>query len=112
MLGTKASKAERQQLILNREAVRESDVDEEGGSGDIMSSSRLMLFPISLGLAAVFLWLAFTGIVVVSPGELAVVVTLVSLRLMPFAVRGTRRDVLAFSVLSALFPCHCCKGAR
>eukprot|EP01082_Thalassiosira_pseudonana_P007980 g6619.t1 g6619 contig23:888225-889310(-) len=76
MLGTKASKAERQQLILNREAVRESDVDEEGGSGDIMSSSRLMLFPISLGLAAVFLLLAFTGIVVVSPGELAVVVTL------------------------------------
>lgn len=51
-------------------------VDEEGSR---MPSARLfVLGPVVVVVAILALWLAFTGFVVVPPGELAVVVTLVS----------------------------------
>eukprot|EP00804_Cyclotella_cryptica_P020459 CCRYP_014434-RA/>CCRYP_014434-RA protein AED:0.05 eAED:0.05 QI:258/1/1/1/1/1/3/608/178 len=79
--------AERQQLLSKdvaeedlpsqRQEWEESTahVDEEGGSR--MPSARLfVLGPIAVVAAILALWLAFTGFVVVPPGELAVVVTL------------------------------------
>jgi hypothetical protein len=51
-------------------------VEEEGSR---MPSTRLLVLgPVVVVIAILALWLAFTGFVVVPPGELAVVVTLVS----------------------------------
>mmetsp|Transcript_39526 Transcript_39526/g.72406 ORF Transcript_39526/g.72406 Transcript_39526/m.72406 type:complete len:317 (-) Transcript_39526:112-1062(-) len=90
MTNTAAEDSERHQLLpsiaiyedsevsalKNRFQFKKSASGGDGGEEEIMAQSRSFLGPIAAVLAIPFLWLAFTGCVVVPPGELAVVVTL------------------------------------
>ena len=83
---TTANDTERQHLLSKSIAIKNAVEDNEsetprGEDEGAMPNLRscLLLGPITVIVAISILWLAFTGFVVVPPGELAVVVTLVSL---------------------------------
>ena len=83
MTNTAAEYSERQQLLPSIASYEEDCEDSssssggDGGEEEIMAQSSRFLGPIVAILAIPILWLAFTGCVVVPPGEIAVVVTLV-----------------------------------
>ena len=79
MSNTAARDSERQQLLPGSTGYQDSEGSalESGGEENTMTRSGIhFLVPIAI-LAVPMLWLAFTGFVVVPPGELAVIVTLV-----------------------------------
>lgn len=90
MTDTAASDSERQQLLwheadsefstfekTHKAATASTSSSATAKKGRTMASCNPILIPIGVVLAITLLWLSITGFVVVPPGELAVIVTMV-----------------------------------
>ena len=69
--------SEQQQLLPGNIVSDKDEKDEEVEAMSECSPVRMIAGPVVAIILITLLWLAFTGFVVVSPGELAVIVTLV-----------------------------------